>query len=75
MSLQYLYLLRYHMSGDVGSLTVEIIPLLSNGLNDTSVFSIQGDQGREWKRSPDIAISDCNDYKVGMSINAQGSRR
>lgn len=52
------------MSGDVGSLTVELCPITGCGLNHTAVYSIQGNQAQFWQKTADIPVADCDDFIV-----------
>lgn len=57
------------MSGAVGSLTVEKLPIQSDSTSDAVVlFSRQADQGRQWVKSGDILVADCHDYKVKLTF-------
>jgi len=55
------------MSGDVGSLTVEILPIDSDDVNVEALFSIQGNQGSGWQQSPDIRVTRCSEFKVSYN--------
>ena len=55
--------LRLHMSGESGSLTVDLLPI-GDELNYKVLYSVKGNQGREWKTSVGIPIAHCQDYMV-----------
>lgn len=55
----------YHMNGkDVGSLNIYIQDLQSSRISQISLWSVNGDQGQQWRHGRATIISPHSPYKV-----------